>query len=188
MRSRGQTIKLSRQLGFTLLELIIVVAIIGIMAVFVNFSYSSANSRLKNAARDLYSNMQNARMEAVKRNTNWGIIFNNASNSYTICAYSAGTCTGNTTTVNLDVYGSGVQFGYGSATKNATTSGGACSANCPADGISYSANSVFFDFNGINRKRGYVYLENNKESSLTVATPNLTGNVLTKQWTGSDWE
>jgi len=57
--------------GFTLIEVIIVVAIIGIMAAISILAISSwlPNYQLKAAARELYSGMQKARMVAVKTNT-----------------------------------------------------------------------------------------------------------------------
>lgn len=64
--------------GFTLIEAIIVIAIFGIVAA-VSLPAASKmlpNYRLKSAARQLFSHMQKARSEAVKRNTNVGIQFN----------------------------------------------------------------------------------------------------------------
>ncbi|WP_299978201.1 GspH/FimT family pseudopilin [Desulfobacula sp.] len=63
--------KVCRNSGFTLIEVMIVIGMIGILSAI---SIPSAmkwlpNYRLKAAARDLYSNMQKAKVEAVKRNT-----------------------------------------------------------------------------------------------------------------------
>ena len=173
--------------GYSLLELIVVIAILGVLIASITFNFSPSHSRLKEAARDLYSNMHNARMEAIKRNTNYGIIFDFASNSYAVCAYLGGSCNGDNTTIYLDDYGSGVQFGFGNAAKNATSSGRACPANC-TDPVSYNSDSVYFDHKGLSPKLGYVYIENNQKSSLAISTPYLTGNILTKQWSGSNWK
>ena len=64
--------------GFSLVELMVVIAVI---AILVGVSVPAVNNwlpnyRLKKAAMDLHSNFQRARLEAVKRNRNCTINFN----------------------------------------------------------------------------------------------------------------
>ena len=98
-----------KQSGFTLLELLVVIAILGIVAAIVvpNFLSWLPKNRIKGAARDLYSNMQLAKMAAIKNSNTSTITFSSA--SYTI---TTNTITGNTTqTVNLaNEWSSEVQF------------------------------------------------------------------------------
>jgi len=70
--------QLCKKSGVTLIELMIAIGIIGILTAIAvpNVMKWLPNYRLKAAARDLYSNMQRAKMEAVKRNCNATITFN----------------------------------------------------------------------------------------------------------------
>ncbi len=63
--------------GFTIVELVIVVGLIGVITAIAvpNFSVWLPNYRLKAATQDLYSNLQKAKLAAVKRNTNTVISF-----------------------------------------------------------------------------------------------------------------
>ena len=73
-----------RQAGFTMVELMIVIAVIAILTAIAvpNIINSLPNYRLKAAARDMYSNFQKAKMEAVKRNVTVVLDFVPASNMY----------------------------------------------------------------------------------------------------------
>ena len=77
-----------RHAGFTLVELMVTVAVIGILAVFAVPSMTAmiANSRLQSASGELIAALQAARSEAVRRN---GRIIACASASGTTCAASA---------------------------------------------------------------------------------------------------
>ncbi len=61
----------SRYAGFTLVELVVTIAIVGILAsvAIPSFSSSIATTRARSVATDLYMSLVKARSEAVKRNT-----------------------------------------------------------------------------------------------------------------------
>lgn len=79
--------------GFTIIELIVVIAIMGVlMAIAIpNFSQWTANYRLKAAAREIYSNFQKARLEAIKTNSNVVVSFNLGADTYQVFVDNGGT-------------------------------------------------------------------------------------------------
>ena len=145
-------------MGFTLVETLITIGILSIMLGIAVFSISKIlpGYRLKRAAQDLYSNMQSAKMEAVRTNIEYAIEFDEADNSYNLNGIKV---------VSLAEYGSGVRIGKPDGT----------------EAIGYADNNppdtLIFTSRGLARQNNFeewVYIKNNKNKCLKVGT-SLTG-------------
>ena len=177
--------------GFTLIELLVTVVVLAIVTAITipGFARWLPDYRLRRAARDVYSNMQLAKMSSVRNNATWAIVFDTGANRYLVCSEDGvdndWTTTGDNTTektVNLSDYGNSIQYGHGSATI-AIPGGG-----FPADDVSFGSNVAVFNSRGfLNPPSGYVYLSNSKNNSFGIGS--LTSGVsLLRRWDGAAWE
>lgn len=183
--------------GFTLIEVMIALAIIGILSAIATPMILDwlPNMRVRAAARDLYSSMQKIRMEAVRSNHEWAIVFDPPNNSYQACSDPGAdnnwtTLADNTVTdaIDLTTYGSGIAFGHGNITGNNSVT----SEAFPGDDVSYTvpvANVLIMNAKGIG-SNGYIYLENENQDDTVYAVGTLTsGSILLRRWMGGGtWE
>jgi len=194
--------------GFTLIELLVTMVVLAILVIIAIPGLATwlPEYRLRSAARDLYSNMQLTKTGAVKNNAQWAIVFDPGGNRYFICsddgandtwdgpaamggddtsAPGAETDASDDNAVNLPNYESGIAYGHGNATTNATTGGGAF----PGDEVSYNSNVAVFNSRGTG-SAGYVYLENNKGATTYAVGTRSSGMVRLVKWnsSSSDWE
>jgi type IV fimbrial biogenesis protein FimT len=169
----------NREAGLTIIEIIVVIAIIGILSAIAipGFSAWLPGYRLKAAARDIYSNMQMAKMGAVRTNRTWTVVFSSGTTNY----YQVRSDTRVERTVNLADYGSNITFGAGNATDDIPGGGGA-----PADSITYAADILSFTSRGSASETGYVYIQNGNNDTYGVGT-RITGVVILRRWKNG-WE
>jgi prepilin-type N-terminal cleavage/methylation domain-containing protein len=150
--------------GFTLIELMVVIVVTGIfIAIGVpNFMSWLPKYRLKSAVRDLYSNMQLAKMTAVKSNQNCTVTYSTDPDQYVLSGALS-------KTVVLGDYGSGINFnGPGSET--------------------FAAAIITFNSRGTSNS-GYAYLSNSGNTAYYKVGPLSSGVIKLQKWVGgSSWE
>ena len=145
--------------------------------------------RLKEAAREIASDMQYAKVQAIKTNTTTAVLFSPGSRGYKVITDSgetSGTLTwssGNETvkkTVALSSF-EGVSFGGNTSD---TRPGDTEDID---DGVTFTDNVVIFT-NKATSVAGTVYIKNEKGDTMAVGSTSAAGRVKTWFNWGSGWE
>ena len=161
--------------GFTLIELMIVIAMIAILSAVAvpRFQAWLPVYRLKSAASDLHSNMQKARIQAIKENQTVQMRFDNTHSPgfYYFDSDSDGVHDSDEFRVDLSSYASGVDFGTGNATLN--WSRAACK----------QATIIGFGTRGT-ANMATVFLENEKGTVCYAITTSIAGTAKVRMYNG----
>lgn len=168
--------------GFTLMELLVVVAIVGVLSAISipAFVRQIPKYRLKSAARELTSQLRCMRYEAVRGKKNVTMVFDTQFNCCRVKGHvvpAAGSFTRQ--------YGNGIGFGFGAATKTAAIGS---SSRLPANPITFPGNPrhVTFNSRGLSNA-GSIYLCNARGDACCVVV-NSAGRIRLRRWHGTRWQ
>ena len=154
---------MQKRSGFTLIELAVVIVLLAILAGvgIPNFLSWLPKYRLKSAARDLYSNLQLAKMSAVRSNKKCKVQYYKNPDRYFIDLLNK--------TVKLSDYGSGVRF----QGPNQET---------------FAVPVITFNSRGTSNS-GYAYLTNSGKTAFYRVGPLTSGAIKLQKWDGgTSWE
>jgi Tfp pilus assembly protein FimT len=133
---------------------------------------------IKSAAQDLFSNMQSARIGAIKENRQWKISFN-ISGSYTIIKCLTSTCesgTLNTDYKEIKTINFNNNYNNDVIYKN------------PVSSTVVENNPLVFNSNGLTNQ-GYVYIADKRQTKYyRIGLSSFSGSIEIQKWNGSDWE
>ena len=195
--------KIERTEGLTIIELVVVMCILAVMVLISipNIGRWLPRYRLRSAIRDVASNMQLARLGAIKDNRQWAIQFNPGAQTYTILSDDGpdgtwGTADdvgykgdGNPWTLSTRSLADYRNVNFGNNAYPPRFAG-----EVVGDVVTFTNDRVEFKPDGtagpeINGIVGSVYLQNNRSDAACVGIPfTATGAIEVRYWDGDSWE
>lgn len=178
--------------GFSLIEVIVVMIVVAVMLLIMapNILTWRPNMALKAAARDLYSDMQGARLIAVKSNRRTAISFDQTNNLYSVCnewdsSATPPACVGKVRVVDFDGLGYGIGYGHGNATGPVGTTFD--------DEVTYNTapakDVIVFNSRGLGESAGYVYLDHEDNATVYAIGSQTSGVIsLMRSQGGGTWK
>ena len=158
---------MTKDAGFTLVEMLIIMAVIAILGAVAlpNFTVWRENSQLNSAVRDMYSNFQKAKIEAVKRQTYCTVTF--GSDNYVIYVDSNKNFVQD---AGEEVIISVSLSDYGAVSYDTSEGGGdGLLFSNPTNGIAFSANGLPKSSAGVGSGSVYLKHDNNRTARLVVS-------------------
>ena len=173
--------------GLTIIELVVVMCILGVMVLIAipNIGRWLPRYRLRSAARDAASNMQLARLGAIKDNREWAVLFDVNGQSYKIISNKGPDGNWDSAddteekVVSLSDYPT---IRFGDSGHGPRPGGGAV-----GDGVTFVGHRAEFNPGGTSTA-GTVYLQNNRNDAMAIGVDSSTGIVRMWKWDSSDWE
>ncbi|NIS62020.1 MAG: prepilin-type N-terminal cleavage/methylation domain-containing protein [Proteobacteria bacterium] len=176
--------------GLTIIELVVVMCILGIMVLIAipNIGRWLPRYRLRSAARDVASNMQLARLGAIKDNREWALLFDVGSQSYRIIS-DKGPDGNWGTPDDVGYKGDGspwprstksfadyTNVGFGDGGHGPVPDGTAV-----GDGVTFVGKRAEFNPGGT-AAAGTIYLQNNRNGAMAIRVDSSTGIIRIWTW------
>jgi len=153
--------------GFTLIELMVTVGIFAVLAAIAipGLSKWLPGYNLKSAARDVFSNMQLAKLDAIKRNTNCLVTINTSAKTYSIGFVP----------VKAVSLGNSIIFN-GPNSETTTTA------------ITFSSRGMAVFSPAPSDNKGKIYLTNSQKSAYYLIEITSVGSLNLQKYNGTSWE